>query len=124
MNASARFATTDAMSDRNELMRSYALGAGRRSSHGRSFSNHLDAAFKWGLPAMGDCTGRRCTRRKPTVPELLRDARLLIIDDCMLTVTIWRAVLSSYGARSPGVRMGSGVTDLGVRDSAAPGDPC
>lgn len=36
-------------------------------------------------------------------PGLLRDARLLIIDDCMLYRDYLAAVLSSYGARSPGV---------------------
>lgn len=110
MNASARLAAsvardgvaaTDSMSDGNEVMRSYAPGVGRRSSHSRSFSNRLDAAVNWGLPAMA---GARVEMyEEADGPGVLRDARLLIIDDCMLYRDYLAAVLSSYGARSPGV---------------------
>ncbi|OLP02724.1 DNA-binding response regulator [Mycolicibacterium porcinum] len=47
--------------------------------------------------------GARVERYEEEADGLLRDARLLIIDDCMLYRDSLAGVLSSHGARSPGV---------------------
>ncbi|WP_430755454.1 LuxR C-terminal-related transcriptional regulator [Mycolicibacterium septicum] len=92
----------DSMRDSNELIHRYAPGTGRPSSHARSLSNRIDAAVNWGVPTIA---GARVEmfEEEANSSGLHRDARILIIDDCMLSRDNLAAVLSSQGGGVPGV---------------------
>lgn len=79
-----------------------AVDVGRRSANSRLFPTPRDEVLDWDLTS--DAGGwAECYREATDGPGLLRDTRVLIVDDCTLYRDYLVTVLESHGAVAPGV---------------------
>lgn len=87
--------------NRTQPSRGHAVGNGRRTANSRLFLAPRDELLDRELSSTGGWAESR--REVADGLGLLRDARVLIVDDCTLYRDYLAAVLASHGAVAPGV---------------------